>query len=178
MGRAEPQEADRDAAEIDGKIVIEQDVGLADMGAGEQFPVGLVARPERLDQGGADFFQLLLLHPRADHDRFRRKPVLTGCMLRMGVGRGEKESGAFGQPGDLVRNEGAVAPAKPGVDHQRCLGSDDDGDVGIAVDDKDMGRQRPGHALLEHDVVGLLRGMILCRRCRRRDDQRKDQTKP
>jgi hypothetical protein len=91
----------------------------------------------------------------------------------MSVRRGEEQPGALRQSRHLVGDESAVAAAKTGVDHERRRGAADDRDVGISIDDEDMGRQLPRQALAQHDIGGLPCGMIrlLRERCCWRDGQ-------
>ena len=77
MCRSEPHQPRRDIAEIDRKLVIEQHIGLADAGLGEQFPVGIVARTEILDAARAGLVQFLLLRLGANDHGIGRKPALA-----------------------------------------------------------------------------------------------------
>ena len=84
-----------------------------------------------------------------------RKTGLAAGVLRMKVRRGKKEPGVLGrQFRRHTRDRGPVLRPHAGVDDQRGVATDHDGNVRKAHDRPDMVRDLRG-VLTEHRVVAL-----------------------
>ena len=142
MGRAEPGDAHRHAAQIQPVIGIEQDGGLEIRHALQQFLVLRRAAGENVDQLLAFGFQFRLLHAGAHQHGVRRKGAVAGGMLGMIMRGGQvKLLSVGGKLARRIQHDLAVGRAQSVVNNQGGFVSDHDADGGrAALDGPDMRR--------------------------------------
>src|SRR5262249_44347721 len=115
-------------AEIDIVVLLEGDVGLAEVRALEQFSVQWRARGENFRQFQAEFGNVLLLVGRADHLGRGRKRLRAEIVLGMEVSDDQEERPSTGELLRHLQHGGPVARAEPRVDDQRSTLADDHAD--------------------------------------------------
>ena len=126
---AHGQEPHGDAAEVERVLLLEGDVGLAELGALQQLGVERREAGEalrHLEARGRDLVDLIL---RADHLRRRREAAGAEVVLGVHVRRHEIQLGVLADLRHFTHHRRAVAGAEAGVDHQRRARADDDADV-------------------------------------------------